>query len=42
MNLDHVHGTREPVVPGLPYIVDTHDEGSVAIVAIFHGAQKRG
>ena len=38
-----VHGTRELVVPGLPYIVVyTHDEESVEIVAVFHGAQKRG
>ena len=38
-----VHGTRELVVPGLPYIVVyTHDDEGVDIVAVFHGAQKRG
>ena len=41
--LGQVPGTREVVVPALPYIVVyTHDEGSVDIVAIFHGAQQRG
>ena len=38
-----VHGTRELVVPGLPYVVVyTHDDRGVDIVAVFHGAQKRG
>ena len=38
-----VQGTRELVVPGLPYvIVYTHDDESVDIVAVFHGAQQRG
>ena len=38
-----VQGTREVVVPGLPYIVVyTHDDVSVEVVAVFHGAQKRG
>ena len=38
-----VDGTRELVVPGLPYIVVyTHDDESVDVVAVFHGAQKRG
>lgn len=37
-----IHGTRELVVPGLPYIVVyTHDDEGVDIVAVFHGAQKR-
>ena len=41
--LGQVQGTREVVVPGIPYIiVYTHDDRSVDIVAIFHGAQKRG
>ena len=41
--LGQVQGTREVVVPGLPYIVVyTHDDIGVDIVAIFHGAQKRG
>lgn len=41
--LGQVPGTREVVVPGLPYIVVyTHDDVSVDVVAVFHGAQKRG
>ena len=41
--LGQVPGTREVVVPGLPYVVVyTHDETRVDVVAIFHGAQKRG
>ena len=41
--LGQVPGTREVVVPGLPYIVVyTHDDVSVEVVAVFHGAQKRG
>lgn len=35
-------GTREVVVPGLPYIVVyTHDERQVDIIAVFHAAQQR-
>lgn len=41
-SIGQVQGTREVVVPGLPYIVVyTHDEVSVDVVAIFHGAQGR-
>ena len=37
-----VEGTREVVVQGLPYIVVyTHDDVSVDIIAVFHGAQDR-
>lgn len=37
-----VAGTREVVVPGLPYIVVyAHDDTSVDIVAVFHAARER-
>ncbi len=37
-----VPGTREVVVPGLPYIVVyVHDDEEVEIIAVFHGAQGR-
>jgi plasmid stabilization system protein ParE len=39
------HGTREFVVPGLPYIIvyrtDIGDRDDVVILGIFHGAQER-
>ena len=39
------HGTREFVIPHLPYIVvyrvDIGDEDELVILAIFHGAQDR-
>ena len=35
-------GTREVVVPNLPYIiVYTHDDTGVDIIAVFHGRQDR-
>ena len=38
-----IHGTRELVIPTLPYIVVyTHDDEGIDIVAVFHGAQQRG
>ena len=38
----HVFGTRELVVPGLPYIVVyTCDDTDVSIVGVFHGARER-
>ena len=38
-----VPGTRELVVPGLPYIVVyTCDNGDVTIIGVFHGARHRG
>ena len=41
--IDQVQGTREVVVPSLPYmVVYTHDDVSVDVVAVFHGAQTRG
>ena len=37
-----VEGTREVIVPGLPYIVVyTHDDAGVDVIAVFHGAQDR-
>ena len=37
-----VEGTRELVVPGLPYIVVyTCDDTDVSIVGVFHGARDR-
>ena len=37
-----VPGTREVVVPGLPYIVlYVHDDEEVEIISVFHGAQGR-
>jgi len=37
-----VPGTREIVIPNLPYIiVYTHDDTSVDIIAVFHGRQDR-
>ena len=38
----HVAGTRELVVPGLPYIVVyTCDDADVSIIGVFHGARDR-
>ena len=38
-----VAGTRELVVPGLPYIVVyTFDDTDISIVGVFHGARDRG
>ena len=38
-----VPGTRELVVPGLPYIVVyTCDDTDVSIIGIFHGSRDRG
>ena len=35
-------GTREVVMPNLPYIVVyTHDDTGVDIIAVFHGGQDR-
>lgn len=35
-------GTREVIVPSLPYIiVYTHDDADINIIAVFHAAQKR-
>ena len=38
-------GTREMVVPGLPYIIvyriESGDEEALAILGIYHGAQRR-
>ena len=37
-----VEGTRELVVPGLPYIVVyTCDDTDVSIIGVFHGARDR-
>lgn len=37
-----VPGTRELVVPGLPYIVVyTCDDADVSIIGVFHGARHR-
>ena len=36
-------GTRELVVPGLPYIVVyTCDDTDISIIGVFHGARDRG
>jgi len=36
-------GTRELVVPGLPYVVVyTCDDTDVSIIGVFHGARDRG
>ena len=38
-----VPGTRELVVPGLPYIVVyTCDDTDISIIGVFHGARDRG
>ena len=42
-----VRGTREVVVPGLPYIVvyidtDTDVDVDVDVIAVFHGSRDRG
>ena len=38
-----VRGTREVVVPGLPYIVVYIDtDTDVDVIAVFHGSQGRG
>jgi toxin ParE1/3/4 len=38
-------GTREMVVPGLPYIIvyriENREEGELVILGIYHGAQRR-
>lgn len=38
-------GTREMVVPGLPYVIvyriESGDEEALAILGIYHGAQRR-
>lgn len=40
--LGQVSGTRELVVPGLPYIIVYADhESAVEVIAVFHGAQDR-
>ena len=37
-----ISGTRELVVPGLPYIVVyTTDETDISIIGVFHGARDR-
>jgi plasmid stabilization system protein ParE len=47
-NLGHggaLSGTREMVVPGLPYIIvyriEPNDEGMLVILGVYHGAQLR-
>jgi toxin ParE1/3/4 len=38
-------GTREMVVPGLPYIIvyriENREEGELTILGVYHGAQRR-
>jgi len=38
-------GTREMVVPGLPYIIvyriENRKEGELTILGVYHGAQRR-
>ncbi|MET0631536.1 MAG: type II toxin-antitoxin system RelE/ParE family toxin [Xanthobacteraceae bacterium] len=35
-------GTREMVVPGLPYVIVYRiEDGAVAVLGVYHGAQQR-